>query len=78
AALRTDWSYEERFRSNQPAKHRRRYASTMLESVFAHSGPGAATAASLPRCPLRNACVWPLGKGQQIKIKNRSNGKIKS
>jgi hypothetical protein len=38
----------------------------------------------MPGCPLRNACVRPLGKGQQIKIKikikikNRSNGKIKS
>jgi len=34
----------------------------------------------LPRCPLRNACVRPLGKGQQItikikiKIKSQSNG----
>jgi hypothetical protein len=34
----------------------------------------------MPGCPLRNACVRHLGKGQQIKIKikNRSNGKIKS
>ena len=37
-----------------------------LGSACPHSGiaPGAATAASLPRCPLRNACVRPLGKGQ--------------
>ena len=56
-----------------------------LGSACPHSGiaPGAATAASLPRCPLRNACVRPLGKGQQIKIKSHSHshshshGKIK-
>ncbi|AZD08249.1 outer membrane protein AlgE [Pseudomonas chlororaphis] len=29
-----------------------------------HPWPGAASAASLPRYPLRNACVRPLGKGQ--------------
>ncbi|KPG94285.1 hypothetical protein AEQ67_23690 [Pseudomonas sp. RIT-PI-q] len=34
---------------------------------------GAATAASLPRCPLRNACVRPLGKGRQIKIKFKNH-----
>ncbi len=47
-------------------------------AAIGHPWPGAATAASLPRCPLRNACVRPLGKGQQIKIKinvkSRSNG----
>jgi hypothetical protein len=49
-------------------------------AAIGHPWPGAATAASLPRCPLRNACVRPLGKGQQIKIKvkSRSNGKINS
>ncbi|MFD2883083.1 hypothetical protein ACFS4T_10010 [Pseudomonas lini] len=50
-------------------------------SACPHSGiaPGAATAASLPRCPLRNTCVRPLGKGQQItiKIKSQSNGNDK-
>ncbi len=33
-------------------------------AAIGHPWPGAATAASLPRCPLRNACVRPLGKGQ--------------
>ncbi|KAB0507461.1 hypothetical protein F7R14_06370 [Pseudomonas lini] len=28
----------------------------------------------MPRCPLRNAYVRPLGKGRQIKIKSQSNG----
>jgi hypothetical protein len=28
----------------------------------------------LAGCPLRNTCVRPLGKGQQIKIKSQSNG----
>jgi hypothetical protein len=46
-------------------------------AAIGHPWPGAATAASLPRCPLRNACVRPLGKGQQIKIKSHSHGKIK-
>jgi hypothetical protein len=50
-------------------------------AAIGHPWPGAATAASLPRCPLRNTCVRPLGKGQQIKIKSHSHshshGKIK-
>ncbi len=33
-------------------------------AAIGHPWPGAATAASLPRCPLRNTCVRPLGKGQ--------------
>ncbi len=33
-------------------------------AAIGHPWPGAATAASLPRCPLRNACVRPLGKEQ--------------
>ncbi|VVO46530.1 hypothetical protein PS880_00068 [Pseudomonas fluorescens] len=53
-------------------------------AAIGHPWPGAATAASMPRCPLRNACVRPLGKGQKIKIKIKSrsngngNGKINS
>ena len=33
-------------------------------AAIGHPWPAAATAASLPRCPLRNTCVRPLGKGQ--------------
>ncbi|WP_221179094.1 hypothetical protein, partial [Pseudomonas frederiksbergensis] len=32
----------------------------------------------LPRCPLRNACVRPLGKGRQIKIKSQSQSQSQS
>ena len=38
-------------------------------AAIGHPWPGAATAASMPRCPLRNTCVWPLEMGQQITIK---------
>jgi hypothetical protein len=32
----------------------------------------------LPRCPLRNACVRPLGKGRQITIKIKSQSQSQS
>ena len=54
-------------------------------AAIGHPWPGAATAASLPRCPLRNTCVRPLGKGrtdqdqkqkQKQKQKQRQDKKI--
>ena len=42
-------------------------------AAIGHPWPGAATAASLPRCPLRNTCVRPLEKGA-----SRSGSKAKA
>ncbi|AZD29497.1 hypothetical protein C4K23_2748 [Pseudomonas chlororaphis] len=46
------------------ARHAGTKALLRGHAATGHPWPGAASAASLPRYPLRNACVRPLGKGR--------------
>ncbi len=54
---------------------RRRSGGTPPQAIH---GLMAASSASLPSCPLRNACVRPSGGGRQIKIKSQSQAPRRS
>ncbi len=46
--------------------------------VLTHSGPSAATSASMPRCPLHNACVrpaWLTGRPRSTSTARRPNSR---